>query len=71
MPPSVGRDKVEQMLRDRLREPDAHPSPPAEAPQLERPAQGDDAIRRLGEQLRRQAPLVPPVAGAPGVPEPG
>ena len=65
VPPQVGRDKVEQMLKDRFREPEVRQQEPSEAPQLERPADRDDeAIKRLGERLRRKGPP-PPRAEAP------
>jgi len=72
VPPSMGRDKVDRLLRDRQRpdEPMPQPEPGMQPPP--RAPTDDDSIRRLGEQLRRQPIPIPPVAaGPPGAPEPG
>jgi hypothetical protein len=71
VPPSVGRDKVDRLLRDRLRpdEPMVPPEPGMQPTPMPRAPVDEDAIRRLGEQLRRQ-PLAP-VAGVVPSPDPG
>lgn len=74
VPPSTIRDRVDQILRDQQQREPVEVQPQQQEPQqpapTPRPAdRGDDAIRRLGEQLRRpdsSAPTV--VAGAPGDP---
>lgn len=58
IPPSVGRDKVDQRLRELQRRDDEQGA----GPRIEQTPQDDDAIRRLGERLRRQ-PVPPPAAG--------
>ena len=55
-PGSVGRDKVDQMLRERMREGQQESMPSVQSPS----DTGDDAIRRLGEHLRQQAPGTDP-----------
>ena len=64
IPPSVGRDKVDQRLRELQRRGDDL----GPGPRIEQAPQDDDAIRRLGERLRQQ-PVPGPAAGA--VPPPG
>lgn len=71
VPPSVGRDKVDQLLKDRMRE-EPIPQHPQPSPPVQRaPDTGDDAIRRLGERLRRQPVPPPAVAGTPPGADPG
>lgn len=67
IPPSVGRDKVDQRLRELQRRDDEQGA----GPRIEQTPQDDDAIRRLGERLRRQ-PIPPPAAGViPPLGDPG
>lgn len=72
VPPSVGRDRIERLLRDRQRQDDQMPQEPTM--QQPRAPADDSAIGRIGEQLRKNPIPVPPggLAGvAPGGGGPG
>jgi hypothetical protein len=73
IPPSVGRDRIERLLRDRQQQDQQIPvDPNVQPPPSQRAPVDEDAVRRLGDQLRRRPGPIPPTAGpAPGAPEPG
>lgn len=66
VPPSMGRQKAEELLRERFRGSDEpvgpqQPRPPAPR----RPDEADEAIKRLGDKLKRGSPARPPGAQVP------
>lgn len=64
VPPSVGRDRIERLLRDRQRQDEQMPvDPNVQPPPQQRAPVDEDAVRRLGEQLRRRPGPIPPTAG--------
>jgi hypothetical protein len=75
VPPAVGRDRIERLLRDRRQDdqmPQQDPNMPMQPPQ-ERAPSDDGGIGRIGEHLRRQPGVaVPPsIAGVLPKPDPG
>lgn len=56
VPPSVGRDKADQILKERRQQQQDQLIEQDRRLQVQPPPTGDDAIRSLGDRLRRQVP---------------